>query len=455
MKELFLSLMAISILSLGLISCSKDDETSPQVNNEIPEQKNIVQLAQENGFNKLAEALVRADLVSALEADGNFTVFAPTDEAFDALLQTIGQQSIQDVPVEVLHQVLLYHVLPTSVMSTQISEGGVTTLQGSDINIGIGDGISVNSASVQTPFDVKASNGIIHTVDEVLVPSAIAQFVNTVLEPAYFNNNFTTLIAAAVKAELVETLLNTPNLSIFAPTNTVFESAGIVVADTDKETLAAVLTYHVVPAKVMSNEIPKDAATMNGNMLYFSLTEDGAYINGNSMITSIDIESGSGVVHLIDQVLLPPAGNIVETAVALSEKGQFTSLVAALGRTATEGSADQNLINVLNGEGPFTVFAPTDEAFQALLDSKDEWSSLSDIPLETLVSVLTYHVVPARAYDKDLVSALVNGELPTAAGQNIAIDLNNLSINENASIIGVNTNTTNGVIHVINSVLLP
>lgn len=456
MKKQFLSLMAIAVLSIGFISCEKDDDTNPQVNNDpMPVEKNIVQLAQENGFNSLAEALVRADLVSALEADGNFTVFAPTDEAFAALLETIGQESVQDVPVEVLQQILLYHVVPASVMSTEISAGDVTTLQGSDITLGLMDGVMVNDAKVQTPFDVKASNGVIHTVDQVLVPAAIAQFVNTVLEPAYFNNNFSSLIAAAVKAELVETLLNTPNLTIFAPANSAFTAAGIEIATTDKETLAAVLTYHVVGAKVMSTEIPRDAATVNGKMLYFSLSDAGAYINGNTMISVVDIESGSGVVHVIDQVLLPPTGNIVETAISLAEQGQFTSLVAALSRTASEGSQDQNLINVLNGEGPFTVFAPSDAAFQALLDSKDEWSSLSDIPLETLVSVLTYHVVPARAYDKDLASALVNGELPTAAGRNITIDLNNLTINNNSRIIGVNTNTTNGVIHVIDNVLLP
>jgi transforming growth factor-beta-induced protein len=456
MKKLFLSLMAIAVLSMGFISCDKDEETSPQVNNEpMPTEKTIVQLAQENGFNSLAEALVRADLVSPLDSEGDFTVFAPTDEAFDALLSTIGQESIQDVPIEVLQQILLYHVVPSSVLSTEISTGKIATLQGSDIELSLMDGIAVNGANVQTPFDVEASNGVIHTVDQVLVPAAIGQFVNTVLEPAYFNNNFTTLISAAVKADLVATLLNTPNLSIFAPSNSVFDASGIVVADTDKETLAAVLAYHVIGVKVMSTEIPREATTVNGKKMYFTLTENGAYINGNTMITGVDIESGSGVVHLIDQVLLPPSGNLVETAVSLSEQGQFTSLVAALSRTASEGTEVQDLITVLNDDGPFTVFAPTDEAFQALLDSKDEWNTLNDIPLETLVDVLTYHVVPARAFDKDLATALENDQLPTALGKTITIDLNTLTINDNANIIGVNTNTTNGVIHVINSVLLP
>lgn len=454
MKKLILNLILVTFVSSTLISCDKDDDTTNPVT-PTPASKNIVQLAQENGFNSLAAALTRADLVSALQAEGNFTVFAPTDEAFAALLEAIGQNSIDDIPVEVLKQVLLYHVVPAKVMSSEITAGDVNTLEGSSISLDIMNGVSVNNIMVKAPFDVEASNGVIHAVDQVLVPASVAQFVNTVLEPAYFNNNFSTLIAAALKAELVETLLNTPNLSIFAPTNDAFTAAGINVSETPKETLAAVLTYHVVGAKVMSADIPREAATVNSNKLYFSVIESGAYINGNTMITAVDIESGSGVVHVIDQVLLPPNGNIVETAVSLSEQGEFTSLVAALSRTANEGSADQNLINVLNGDGPFTVFAPTNDAFQALLDSKDDWNTLSDIPLETLVAVLTYHVVPARAYDKDLAGALQNGELPTAAGKNLMIDLNNLTINTNSTIIGVNTNATNGVIHVIDNVLLP
>lgn len=151
MKKLFLSLLAITVLSLGFISCEKDDDTNTEVNTTSLVEKNIVQLAQENGFNSLAEALVRADLVGALEAEGNFTVFAPTDEAFDAFLSEIGQESIQDIPVEVLKQVLLYHVVPSVVMSTEINEGNLTTLQGSDLSLSIMDGIIVNNAKVQAP----------------------------------------------------------------------------------------------------------------------------------------------------------------------------------------------------------------------------------------------------------------------------------------------------------------
>jgi len=140
----------------------------------------------------------------------------------------------------------------------------------------------------------------------------------------------------------------------------------------------------------------------------------------------------------------------------LTADGEFTSLVAALQRTANEGTPEQNLLTVLSSEGPFTVFAPTNAAFQALLDSNADWNSLNDIPLDVLINVLTYHVVPARAYDKDLPAAVdANSELPTAQGQKLKVDTMNFTINQTSNIVAVNTNATNGVIHVINQVLLP
>jgi transforming growth factor-beta-induced protein len=449
--KIFLSALLVTAISFAGCNKDDDDKTPTPV-----EKNNIVELAQANGFNSLATALTITGLVDDLQGDGPFTVFAPTDEAFANLLQTIGQSDINDVPEDVLTQILLYHVVSGNVMSSQISDGDVATLEGTNVMLSTMNGIMVNDATVKMPFDVEASNGVIHTVDQVLVPASIAQFVNTLLEPAFFNRNFTTLVAAAVKANVVTTLLTTPNLTIFAPTNDAFSAAGINPADIDAETLAAVLTYHVVGAKVMSNEIPAEAATVNGKSIYFSLTSGGNYINGNTEITGVDIESGTGVVHVINNVLLPPSGNLVETAIALTSDGEFTSLVAALQRTADEGTPEQNLLTVLSSDGPFTVFAPTNAAFQALLDSNMGWNSLNDIPLDLLINVLTYHVVPARAYDKDLPAAIdANSELPTAQGQKLKIDTMNFTINETSSIVAVNTNATNGVIHVIDQVLLP
>ncbi len=299
MKKIFVYLL-VAILPTGLLA--NNNEVSSEMTKAS---KTIVELAVESGFNSLAAALTKADLIDALNGEGSFTVFAPTDEAFSNLLAAVGQKSLDDVPVSVLKQILLYHVVNAEVPSSKVKDGEATTLEGSSIKLSTTGGIKVNGVSVINPYDVMASNGVIHTVEQVLVPASIAQFVNTVLEPAYFNKNFSTLISAAVKADVVSVLLNTPNLTIFAPDNLAFETSGINPMNVDSKTLATVLTYHVVGAKVLSSGIPKEAATVNGQKLTFSSKESGSYINGKTKITAVDIESGSGVVHVINQVLLP------------------------------------------------------------------------------------------------------------------------------------------------------
>lgn len=296
--------VGIILTSMIAFSLTTNNATA-QCADDSSAKKNIVELAQENGFTSLASALTKTDLVGVLQAEGSYTVFAPTNEAFDNLLSAIGQSSIDDVPVAVLKEILLYHVVNAKVMSAQVSAGNVNTLQGSAIMLSTSDGIKANGVSVVSPYDVDASNGVIHTVDQVLVPASIAQFVNTVLEPAYFNKNFSTLIAAAVKAGVVETLLNTPNLTIFAPNNDAFMASGINLDAVDSKTLASVLTYHVVGAKLLSSGIPSEATTVNGSKLYFSLLSSGNFINKNTEIIAVDIESGSGVVHVINNVLMP------------------------------------------------------------------------------------------------------------------------------------------------------
>ena len=450
MKKLIFYFPVLLLSIFTLSSCDEEIDDMPKTTD------NIVEIAQANGYTSLAAALTKANLVDALQADGELTVFAPTNDAFDRLLETIGQSSIDDIPASVLEQILLYHVVEGTVMSDAITNSDVNTLEGTSVNLNTDDGIKVNDIPVISPFDIEASNGVIHTINEVLVPASVGQFVNTILAPAYFNDGFSDLVSAVVKAELAETLITTPNLTIFAPNNDAFAASGIDPNSLDSDLLAEVLTYHVVGAKVLSNGIPMQANTLNGKSIYFSLVSAGNFINGNTSITAVDIESGSGVIHVIDRVLLPPIGNIVETAISLSSEGEFTSLIAALTRTATEGTSDQDLISVLSGEGPFTVFAPTNAAFQAVLDSNTDWNTLNDIPLSTLVDVLTYHVVPGKAFDKDLPSIVdAENNVPTASGQNITIDLNNFSINQTSNIIDINYNTTNGVIHVIDSVLLP
>ncbi|MDW3211291.1 MAG: fasciclin domain-containing protein [Reichenbachiella sp.] len=420
---------------------------------ELSPTKDIVATAVASGYSSLAAALTRADLISALQADGPFTVFAPTDAAFATLLTTIGQESIDDVPVDVLVEILKYHVVSGEVPSSAVTAGNVATLQGDEITLATEGGITVNGAKVVSPFDVETTNGIIHTIDAVLVPEDVLAFVGTVLEPAYFNKNFTTLITAAVKADLVTTILDAEALTIFAPTNEAFTASGIDLDAATSAAVADILKYHVVGSKVLSSGIPANAETLQGDDIYFSLVDAGNFINGSAEITTVDVESGTGVVHIIDEVLEPAAGTIVDVTSALADDGSFTSLLAALTRTAGEGSP-QDLVAVLNGAGPYTVFAPTDAAFTELLDSNESWTTLNDIPIATLVDVLKYHVVSGRVYDVDLAGALTANKVASVEGTDLTFDLTELTINTSANITGTNVHATNGVIHVIDEVLL-
>lgn len=132
----------------------------------------------------------------------------------------------------------------------------------------------------------------------------------------------------------------------------------------------------------------------------------------------------------------------------IAQANGFTTLAVVLSKAG--------LIDAPQANMKFTVFAPTNAASQPVLESNSAWKTLGDIPQTKLISVLTYHVVPARVYDKDLSSALnAAGELPTANGGNIKVNLSTLSLNNTSNIKGTNYNATNGVIHVIDAVLLP
>lgn len=459
-------LSLILLIILFAFACSEDEDGSTSTADDTtsePTASNIVEIAQAEGFTSLAAALTRAELVDDLQADGTFTVFAPTDEAFDALLSAIGQESVDDVPVSVLEKILLYHVLSDTVFSSAIKPGMVMTLEGSDITLATDDGVTVNGASVTTA-DVAASNGVIHIIDAVLVPEDIAQFVDTVLEPAYFNVGFTLLVEAVVKADLVDDLLTADAggaITIFAPNNDAFAAAGIgsaELAGLDAEVLSNILGFHVLGSTVLAADLPSTAVTLQEDQLFFSITDDGTFINGGTEIIAINIESGNSVIHVINNVLMPASGDLVAVASGLADAGdasEFTSLVAALQRTADEANSPSNLIEALQGTGPFTVFAPTDSAFQVLLDSNQEWTQLSDIDIVTLHSVLTYHVVSGNVLDIDLAGAVDSNNQVTALSEGkLTFDLTNLTINTSANITSTNVRASNGVIHVIDEALL-
>lgn len=459
-KFSFYALLTVTLSCLTFISCDDDDDS------DAPS-SNVVQIAQSNSnLSTLVTALGKfPDLVSTLSGTGEFTVFAPTNEAFSDLLAAIGQTSLDDIPDDVLRDILEYHVVAgAAVRSTELTNGNVETVNGEEIVVSTTGGVKLNSTVNVITADVEASNGIAHVIDAVLVPPTIAQFVNTVVEPAYFNKNFTTLIAAvkAASPTILSTLLNSSKKTLFAPTNEAFAAAGITTLPA-QSVLDAVLTYHVIGSEVTSSDIANgsSSATTLGGKIYLSKGSAGVFINGTSKVTAVDITASNGVVHVIDRTLLPPSKTIAtivsEYANAATNK-QFTQLLAALARTDGQG-ADDLLAAVSSGSSNLTVFAPTDAAFTALYSALGV-DNVNEIPLGTLIAVLKHHVVAARVFSSDLSNgpaATLNGNVtisvtdnpPSVTGSSGAANKANLQTSL------LNIHATNGVIHVIDKVLIP
>lgn len=268
--------------------------------------------------------------------------------------------------------------------------------------------------------------------------------------------DFSILKAAVVKAGLATTLDGKGPFTVFAPTNDAFKTSGITLETINTlsaDALKGILLYHTLGAKVVAADVPAgpnaNVATVGGKDIFLTKNNSGVFVNGVSVVKA-DVMASNGVIHAISRVLMPPTGNIVETAQA---NPNFTYLVAAVLR-ASQGST--NVAEVLSGNGPFTVFAPTNDAFKAA-----GFATIADInnaDPNTLTSILTYHVIAARVFSSDLT----NGAQPaTVNGGKVTIGLTNgatVKGNGNATpskIIATDLVTTNGVIHVIDQVLLP
>jgi transforming growth factor-beta-induced protein len=453
----YVLMLSAVVGSIALSSCDDDDDNGPS--------QNVVELAQGNdNLSTLEAALVKfPDLVTTLSGSGEVTVFAPTNTAFENLLDAIGQSSLDNIPDDVLRDILEYHVVSGATLSNQLSNGDVTTVGGEEITVSTSGGVTLNGSASVITADVLGTNGVVHIIDEVLVPPTIRPIVGTIVAPAYFNKNFTTLIAAvkAASPAILTTLLSSENKTLFAPTNDAFTAAGITTLP-DQATLDAVLSYHVINSEVTSSQITtgaSNAETLNGT-IYLSKGGTGVFINGSSKVTTADIDASNGVVHVIDRTLMPPSETIAQIATRLSmaNPAQFTQLVAALART--QGQGENDLLEASGSSGSnLTVFAPTDAAFQALYTAL-EVNNVEEIPLATLIAVLKHHIVAGRVFSSDLSSGSVetlNGNVtinltanpPTVTGSSGSGNEANLQTSM------LNIHATNGVIHVIDKVLLP
>ncbi|GIV63472.1 MAG: fasciclin domain-containing protein [Chloroflexota bacterium] len=412
-----------------------------------PAPQTIVDIAVADGrFTTLVAAVQAAGLVETLAGEGPFTVFAPTDEAFAKLPAGTLEELLKPENKQQLTDILLYHVVPGKVMAADVVNlSEAETALGEKVSIKVEDGkVFINDAQVILT-DIEASNGVIHVIDTVILPpSMTAETPKDIVDIAAADGRFTTLVAAVQAAGLVETLKGEGPFTVFAPTDDAFAKlpAGTIeelLKPENKQQLTDILLYHVIPGKVMAADVTDGliADTALGTSVFFKLDMGNAYINEAQIIIT-DIEASNGVIHVIDTVILPK--DIVDAAVF----NQFETLVAAV--QAAE------LVETLKGEGPFTVFAPTDEAF-AKLPAGTLDTLLKPENKQQLTNILLYHVVPGRVLAEDVVKL---SEAETALGQKVTIKVEDgkVFIND-AQVIVTDIKTTNGVIHVIDTVILP
>lgn len=317
MKKLIFGMFLALSATLMFTACGEDED-------DVTTPKNIIQTAQATSdLSTLVAALTRAGLVDALNANGPFTVFAPTNAAFSAFLAANSFANLEAVPVDVLKQVLLNHVVSGEIRAAAVpTEGYVKTLATfgtSTSNLSLlaqksaSGAVTLNKEVKVTTADVLASNGVVHIVDKVIaLPSVVNHALN--------NANFSTLVAALTRPGLgvdyVTILSGAGPFTVFAPTNAAFAALltelNLTSLDqVDNATLNAVLQYHVVNgANVLASQLTNGqvVTTFGTGTFTINLTGGAKIVDAKNRTTNIiitDVQGTNGVVHAIDKVLLP------------------------------------------------------------------------------------------------------------------------------------------------------
>jgi uncharacterized surface protein with fasciclin (FAS1) repeats len=405
----------------------------------------IVSYLENDGrFTTLLTALEVANLKETLATGGPFTLMAPTDEAFAQVPADLLEAVLADQ--ELLTKVLLYHVLDgRQGAGSLIYRSTATTLEGNPILVTVENRkVKVNGNTVLNA-NRYTGNGIVHVVDGVLLPPDPAITINSIVDILELDGRFTTLLAALEATDLKEAVATLPALTLFAPTDEAFAALpeGTVEALlADPDALANILLYHVLGERKGAIQLllAGSADTLQGDAISISLEHYKVWIN-ESTVLSPNVKGPNGIVHVIDAVLLPPmpSDNLVSL---LENDGRFTTLLTALELTGLKDT-------VANG-GPFTLFAPTDEAFAALPEGTLE--ALVADP-DTLSNILLYHVV---AGDKSASQLLSERRVTTLEGNNVYVWswFGRVFVNR-SRVIDANLTSGNGTVHAINRVLLP
>jgi len=420
LKLIVLMLVLVSLLVVPALAGAQDAD--------------IVDTAVAAGdFETLVAAVQAAGLVDALKGDGPFTVFAPTDAAFAALPDGTVEALLKDK--EALSNILLYHVVAGEVMAADVKDGMTAeTLQGSTVKFSVSDeGVKINDANIITT-DIKTSNGVIHVIDAVILPPAAATASSTAPAPAAATtsdenaaNGFVGIPDGATVSGTVEVkaVADDPDFMKWQLDVLPFQNA-------DQAIFLAVgeepVSSPAVIATIDTTVFPNGEHDLRLRVVRSDSNYDEYFVTIN-----VDNSSAQPVAKATS------SPDIVDTAVAA---GSFNTLVAAVQAAG--------LVDALKGDGPFTVFAPTDAAFAVLPDGTVE-ALLKD--KAALSNILLYHVVAGEVMAADVKDGMT-AETLQGSTVKFTVSDDGVKIND-ANIITTDIKTSNGVIHVIDAVILP
>lgn len=396
----------------------------------------------------LEAALLQENLAVALQnPSATLTVFAPDDAAFTALAAALGTDINGLLALPNLDDILLYHVLGTTVPSTAVTNGAIVSPLSPTNTLkltltGTGN-VFVNHGQVTTA-NLNASNGTVHVTNAVLLP------LETVADVA-IDNGFSTLVTAVVTAELLPALTDPlANYTVFAPTNQAFDNLATALNTTVSgllvlPNLADVLTYHVLGTEVPSSAVTNGAIVQplsTTNTLKLTATSTGSVFVNQAQVTSVDINADNGIVHVLNAVVLP-----VKTVADVAIDNGFSTLVTAVVTAELLPALTNPLAN-------YTVFAPTNDAFD---DLADELGTTVNglLALPSLADILTYHVLGTEVLSSAVTNGAVVQPLSTTNTLKLTATADGDVFVNQAQVTAVDINADNGVVHVLDAVVLP
>jgi transforming growth factor-beta-induced protein len=471
--EKLLKFLIFGSMFFVVLSC-QDEDVTPQ-----PPAPTVLEAASNAGLSTLVSAIAAVPgLGSVLINADEITVFAPTNDAFAAALTAFGASNLNDLVVKLggvdnLETVLGFHVVPAVAFAADLQATNTfTTVSGQQITVAkSGNNVTVtdfagNVASVVTA-DVAIENGVVHVINRVLIPDI--DLPKPTLVEAATAAGLTTLLTAVTAVDgLANALLSAEGITVFAPTNDAFGNAleAFNVANLSQlvtkiggiENLEKVLGFHVVPAVAFAADLQPTNSfpTLGGQNITVNRSQSGVTLldaAGNTFkVITADVAIDNGVVHVIDGVLLPSLDlpNVVEAATAANLTVLLEAVTAAgLGQALLDAEA-------------ITVFAPTNAAFSALLAAQEVNSLaalINKLGAPAVIKVLQFHVVPATAFSFDLAEGPQS--VPTLAGENLTVTRTGATVTVRDAagtiynVVAADVAIENGVVHVIDGVLLP